>query len=281
LSSILKALKRIEVQSSRIDSFPGMPKMIDPKPAKKSKARRRWFFPGLIIVSLAILVLVLAAILLVSRQDPIITKKFPAEVSARQGKSSTSPMAKSNIFRAKIPHATANLTKSRPKRVQASVKEIESDAAAGKIKESSIAAQSATPRMTVGQQNPEMTSAARSSQVRTAPARKNSQPIAPSRKDTAVSKKSVATKSVPSGKPAKKDIKPISAKTYDRIEDSKLKLQALAWFNDAAKRLAVINSHIVREGGNVEGYQVTQIRRRDVVVSDGKKSWRLEFALKP
>jgi len=30
----------------------------------------------------------------------------------------------------------------------------------------------------------------------------------------------------------------------------------------------------------VDGYQVTQIRRQDVVVSDGKKSWRVEFGLK-
>ena len=44
--------------------------------------------------------------------------------------------------------------------------------------------------------------------------------------------------------------------------------------------MAVINSRIVREGGSVDGYQVTQIRRQDVVVSDGKKSWRLEFGLK-
>jgi hypothetical protein len=44
--------------------------------------------------------------------------------------------------------------------------------------------------------------------------------------------------------------------------------------------MAVINSRIVREGGSVDGYQVTQIRRQDVVVNDGKKSWRLVFGLK-
>jgi hypothetical protein len=64
------------------------------------------------------------------------------------------------------------------------------------------------------------------------------------------------------------------------MDDTKLKLQALAWFSDASKRMAVINSHIVREGGSVDGYQVTQIRRQDVVVNDGKKSWRLVFGLK-
>ncbi len=268
------------MQSSRIDSLSSMPKMTDTTPAKKSKARRRWFFPSLIIVSLALLVVVMATILFFSRRNPIITKKFPAGVSARQGKNSTSPLAKSNIFRAKIPHATTNLPESRSKRVQPAEKKTESDAAAGEIKESPVATPSTTPRKAVDQQNPEMASTVRSTQQGTAPARKNSQPIAPSTKDTAVPKNSVAARSVPSGKPAIKSTKPVNVKTYDRIDDSKLKLQALAWFNDASKRLAVINSHIVREGGNVEGYQVTQIRRQDVVVSDGKKSWRLEFALK-
>lgn len=281
MSSILKALKKIEVQSSRSDSFFTMPKTIDTKQANNSKARRRWFIPSLITVFLVLLVIVMAAIILFSRRNPIITKKFPAGVSARQEKNSTSLLAKSNIFRAKIPHATTKLTESSSKRVQPAVKKAESDPVAGNIKESSVAAQSTTPRKAVGQQNPEMASTARSPQVATAPARKNSQPIAPSTQDRAVSKNSVAARNVPSGKTARKSAKTVSAKTYDRIDDSKLKLQALAWFNDASKRMVVINGHIVREGGSVEGYQVTQIRRQDVVVSDGKKSWRLEFALKP
>jgi hypothetical protein len=257
-----------------------MPKMTDTKPAKKSKARRRWFFPSLIIAALALLVAVTATTLLFSRRNPIITKKFPVGVSAKQGNNSTSPSAQSNIFRAKIPHATTNLSESRSKRVQPAEEKTESGAVAGEIKESPAATPSTAPRKAVDQQNPAMASTVRSPQVGTAPALRNSQPIAPSTKDTAVSKNSVVARSVPSGKPAIKSTKPVNARTYDRIDDSKLKLQALAWFNDASKRLAVINSHIVREGGNVEGYQVTQIRRQDVVVSDGKKSWRLEFALK-
>jgi hypothetical protein len=67
---------------------------------------------------------------------------------------------------------------------------------------------------------------------------------------------------------------------HDRIDDSNIKLQALAWFEDASKRMAVINDRIVREGESVDGYQVTEIRQEDVVVSDGSKSWLLKFALK-
>ena len=70
------------------------------------------------------------------------------------------------------------------------------------------------------------------------------------------------------------------ARTYRRLDDSTLKLQAIAWSKDAAQRLAVINGHIVREGESVDGFLVNQIRQEDVVVNDGSTSWQLEFSLK-
>jgi hypothetical protein len=89
-------------------------------------------------------------------------------------------------------------------------------------------------------------------------------------KDTQPTKSAASTK-----QPAKTR----SRETYDRITDSKLKLQALAWSDDAAKRLTVINGRIVHEGESVDGYQVVKIRVEDVIVKEGGKSWRLEFGL--
>ena len=43
--------------------------------------------------------------------------------------------------------------------------------------------------------------------------------------------------------------------------------------------MVVINGRIVHEGESVDGYQVLKIRREDVVVDQGGKSWRLEFGL--
>ena len=68
--------------------------------------------------------------------------------------------------------------------------------------------------------------------------------------------------------------------TLSTINDSKLKLQAIAWSDDAPRRLAVINNHIVREGETVDGFSITNIRKDDVIVNDGTTSWRLEFSLK-
>jgi hypothetical protein len=54
----------------------------------------------------------------------------------------------------------------------------------------------------------------------------------------------------------------------------------LAWSDDAARRMAVINGRIVHEGESVDGYQVVKIRAEDVIVKEGGKSWSLEFGLR-
>ena len=69
-------------------------------------------------------------------------------------------------------------------------------------------------------------------------------------------------------------------KTYRPIEGGKLKLQALAWTDDVARRMAVINDRIVHEGDSVDGYQVLKIRKDDVIVKENGKSWSLAFGLK-
>jgi hypothetical protein len=82
--------------------------------------------------------------------------------------------------------------------------------------------------------------------------------------------------------PTKKATPPVKqdSRTYRRLDESKLELQAIAWSSDAAQRIAVINGHILREGESVEGFSVIQIRQDDIIVNDGTESWRLEFGLK-
>jgi len=65
-----------------------------------------------------------------------------------------------------------------------------------------------------------------------------------------------------------------------RIDDSKLKVMAIAWAAEPSRRLAVVNGHIVKEGESVEGFSVTQIRKDDIIVNDGGRSWRVELNLK-
>lgn len=65
-----------------------------------------------------------------------------------------------------------------------------------------------------------------------------------------------------------------------RLEDGRLRLMAIAWFDDPGRRLAVVNGHIVREGEAVEGFRVRAIRRDEIVVSDDGRSYRLELNVK-
>ena len=65
-----------------------------------------------------------------------------------------------------------------------------------------------------------------------------------------------------------------------RLEESKLKVMAIAWAEDPGRRIAVVNGHIVKEGESVDGYTVTRIRKDDLIVSDGSRSYRAELNLR-
>jgi hypothetical protein len=78
--------------------------------------------------------------------------------------------------------------------------------------------------------------------------------------------------------------RPAPAKTaedaLDRLDESRLRVMAIAWSPEPARRIAVINGRIIKEGESVDGFSVTGIRKGDVIVTDGSKSWRVEFNLK-
>ena len=280
MSSILQALKKLEALSPRSEEFFTMPQTIDREEAKKSKIRRRWVVPGLIGLFLVLLVIIAAAIINFSRRQPIVAKNLPPGVLEKQKEKSPSILEESNIYKAKIPLGATNPIESPTKIAKLEKNKIKSSSPAGNIKEKAADAPSEMPNETVDPQSLKPTAAVRNPPSGTAATLEKPLQKKPASKTTAAAKKTIAGKSVPSGKPASKAKKPVTTRKYDRMDDTKLQLQALAWFSDASKRMAVINSRIVREGGSVDGYQVTQIRRQDVVVNDGRKSWRLVFGLK-
>ena len=63
-------------------------------------------------------------------------------------------------------------------------------------------------------------------------------------------------------------------------DDSRFKLQAIAWSAEAHQRMAVINGRILREGESLDGFRVAHIHEDEVILSDGGTSWRIEFRLK-
>lgn len=65
----------------------------------------------------------------------------------------------------------------------------------------------------------------------------------------------------------------------EQMDGNRLKLDAIAWSDDPKKRIAVINGRIVREGESVEGYVIIRIDVEEVIVREGGKSWRLVFRI--
>ncbi len=263
--------------SERSETFFNMPQASDSKQANNLNAKRRWFVPGLITLLLVFLVIVVAAILILRQRQPIIAKKLSTGVAENQKENPTPILEKSNIFRSKIPLGPTNTIEGPAQHTQLAKNQIKPTSPTGNIKNTAPSASTALPNATVNPQPSKSASVDRSLRSQRTTTPKGPIPKEPASKDSIASKKTIAAKSVPSGKPATRAKKPEISRKYDRIGEDKLRLQALAWFNDASKRMAVINSHIVREGGSVDGYQVTQIRKQDVVVNDGKKSWRLVF----
>lgn len=278
MSSILKALKRIEGESPP-QSFPSLPDSVDPKQSLSSNARRQWFLRRLITVSLILLIIVAAAILIYHQRQFIAAQLFPAESPAIKPKKVGSSEEKSNIFRAKIPRSSSNQVKRKPGQTQLPKHRIKTTAPRQNTKmfrkdvnpqRRAVAVDRPTSKTmsVISQQGPD----SRTTDKKPAPKKT-------SRKKLTASKKSIVGKRAAASTPAARVKKTGKAKTHDKLNDSKLKLQALAWSSDAARRMAVINGRIVREGESVDGYQINQIRQEDVVVTDGRQSWSLEFGL--
>ncbi len=64
-----------------------------------------------------------------------------------------------------------------------------------------------------------------------------------------------------------------------QANETRLKLQAIAWSSDPESRIAVINGRIVREGGSVEGVFVTNIGKDEIIFRKGGEEWRQLFRL--
>ena len=280
MSSILKALKRIEGQSPPPSSSPALPDPVYAKQAVNSNARKRWLLRRFITVSLILLVILVTAVIVFQRRQFVISKIFPAGSPAAKQPISKTPEEKSKIFKAKIPPTTIKQAPKKPAPARSARQQIKTVAPGQKTKKLRTNTRSSESRVDVGQQTPKTMPAISSKQPPSSPSGNKPALKQSSRQKFRPSKKSIAGKRTASRKPAAAARKSRKTKTYTKLNDSDLKLQALAWSSDAAKRMVVINGRIVREGESVEGYQIDQIRQEDVVVSDGRQSWSLEFGLK-
>jgi hypothetical protein len=277
LSSILKALKKIEGQSPPPQSFPGLPDSVDARQAVTSRARKRWRRRRIITVSLVLVVIAVTAVIVFQQRQFVISKIFPAGSPATKSKAAqkTPKIYKAKIAPAAVRQAAKNRAPRRPARQ--SLKKVVPGPKPKKLRTDTRSARS---RVKVGRQTPKPGPAIPSKQPPNSSFSDKPFPKQSSQHKLIPSKKSIAGKRAASVKSAAATPKAKKVKTYAKLNDSQIKLQALAWSGDAARRMAVINGRIVREGESMDGYQIDRIRQEDVILSDGKQSWSLEFGLK-
>ncbi|MGD2097428.1 MAG: hypothetical protein PVG35_07600 [Desulfobacterales bacterium] len=272
MSTILKALKRVDQSTPPPDDLQPGPSMIDTKKAVRGRLFRIWLQRKAIVALIVAVVVIAAGWLLYSQKDRLISKIGSHPQSE-----------KPPVFQAKIeppprrpeqtePQHTAPLNRQKPSGSATSGRDrVRAERPSATSSRSPSEQQSRADQMTTLKpqvRSPESQSSAKSS-------------ISGSPEATAGDRGQRETRP-PAIAPAKKSksraVPP--ARAYPRLDNGKLKLQAIAWSNVATERIAVINDRIVREGESVEGYSINQIRQEVVVVNDGAQSWQLEFGLR-
>ncbi|UCD77778.1 MAG: general secretion pathway protein GspB [Desulfobacterales bacterium] len=285
MSSILKALKKIEEESPPPATFPSLPRPIDSKQALNSKTIERRRFRRTVIFVILLLVVVVAAFILYNQRRIIIAKILPSATTDDRTSREADSSGKNTVYRAKIRAASeksVRLPSEENRKLKNQTKSAATDSSAKKFQTnkpsftSAAAANQREPKsITLRPRAQSELNATAINPLKKPASLPGAAPIEKSvaqKKAKAPNEPTAATAKNPTGKRSSKV-------SYDRIEDSKLKLQALAWSEDDVRRMAVINGQIVREGQSVDGYQVVQIHEEYVVVNNGGKSWRLEFGL--
>ncbi|CAB1069300.1 hypothetical protein JY97_09380 [Alkalispirochaeta odontotermitis] len=280
MSSILKALKKIEEDSPPFQPHQTLLGSTASMPVFKSNAgrrRRKMFF-----LFMVLLAMVIATVMVYSQRVLIIAKIGSMVASYAPATGKKPDTDRNRVYRAKISRAPAKPT-SKPPSVSRRSKTQPIKAAPGSKNTSRQVGPKSGQQRTVGTPPPSRKSPvdrkpAQAGNARLPRPRKKGLPV-PSSKPAPRTTAAKVTRSPATATGAPKPVRSRSSENYDRITGSNLKLQALAWSEEADRRMAVINGSIVHEGESVDGYQVLKIRAEDVVVRKGGKSWRLEFGL--
>jgi hypothetical protein len=270
LSTILKALKRIDQTTPPPDDLQTWPPKIDTQKTVKARIHKIWLYRKVVLALILILVLIAAGWLAYSQKHWLASKILPQK-----------PAAKGPIYQAKIDSGSDEPRAAVPQKEPALKPQNARSGAASGPRPTGAGRPSGKLPLTPAPQKSKINRIYASSGKTQSPGTNIAAKSKPSRLPMADSEKSIQRETRPAAAAAPtKNSPPRVARSYRRLEDSKLDLQAIAWSKDAKRRIAVINGHIVREGESVEGFMVNQIRQEDVVVNDGTVSWQLELGLR-
>lgn len=280
MSSILKALKKIETESPAPEEFTSWPKKIDTKTAINSAAKKRWYYQKLASYFWVGLVIIAIGMLIFSQREFISTRILPAVTHPPSEESAQASNSNGvRVFRAKIDTDQLPKTNTTPRSPAKGL--------SGLSKNSRRFSSENQPSQIPPVTRPQMGAASTATPLKkvpsVAPVNKTAPkkiPPQPAQHASKTGRQATARSSKISPPKRKMTTSSKTEVKYNRLADAAFKLQAIAWSKDAAKRLAVINGRIIREGESVDGYTVTQIRQEDVIINDGSKTWLLEFGLR-
>ena len=268
MSTILKALKRIDQNNPPQDDLQSWPPGIDAPKAVRGRFYRIWLRRKFVLVLICALVIIGAGWVAYNQKDLILSKLGsqigPEKKAVFQEKIEPPPgQSTGKMAQSAAPHKRQ---KSSP------------DQTAGRKPVSPKRRSAAPPQNRLAQENQRKRMTSPSPQTQTMKAKPSDRPRSGAIGLNQRRTRPPSAAPVPAKKTGSRPAQ--AARSYPRLDNAKLKLQAIAWSKVAVQRIAVINNRIVREGESVEGFSINQIRQEDVVVSDGSQSWQLEFGLR-
>ena len=280
MSSILRALKKIEKIAPRQEDAPPWPRPINKKKAVNSQIKKTWLYNKLLSTGGVIIIMLVIGWLAISHRHAIIAKLFPSKPTSVSHQQRISSKQKKHVNDAKIKKAPPKSDAATQRRSPLPAKPYGKPSF--QKKSMKISSQRSLPgQKSLNQSSPLKGSVNSSNSKKTSPLANRKIAKQPNQHPGLNVSPEVPLKPSTSLAQKRKESDAQNNQTsLPRITDSQLLLQAIAWSNDSSQRLAVINNRIVHEGETVDGYSITEIRQEDVVVNDGTNSWRLEFGLR-
>jgi hypothetical protein len=265
LSSILKALKKAEEQSPKLDVPSDVLKKVDTKEALSRRAKHSRTHHR---VALTALVLILAGVgtwFVFFSNEPfrILQGKGEAVRPALPGKAvspatvATTPAPAPGVARDKIPSAAD----SEPEPRQEKAASIAAPAPEAERQES--ASKTPAPE-TQREKGAEPRRVKEPQAFMPEPGRAERQEMEPPKVDRRAA--------VPPPPPP-------SRAPQDNSEASQYKLEAIVWAESEQSRFAVINGQILRSGGSIGGLSVLSVGRDYVSVRSNGRDWELRFTM--
>ncbi len=272
MSTILKALKRVDQTTPPPDDLQSGPPIFDTKEAVKGRVFRIWLRHKVVWVLILLGVVIGAGWLIFNQKDRLLTR------IGSPGRSEKPP-----VFQAKIepqpgqskrpgPQPTTALNQQKkPSRATSEGERVGTNRGRTESLQSQLRQKNQTRQMTSSE--PQARAAEKEP---TAKPSRSRRPGSITRK--AEQRKTRSLEAVPAKKSPSRSAR--ATRSYQKLDNDSLKLQAIAWSKVASQRIAVINDRIVREGESIEGFSINQIRQEDVIVNDGSQTWQLEFGLR-